>query len=88
MEAGGAVGRGAAEVVASRVPSLEGENRRVAGRGGENSGGEGQADLPVLFSSLSDALHAARFSCLTLSLYHLEVGWFLYPLCCCCFSCH
>ena len=27
----------------------------------------------------TDALHAARFSCLTLSLYHLEVGWFLYP---------
>ena len=23
---------------------------------------------------------AARFSCLTLSLYPLEVGWFLYPL--------
>ena len=27
----------------------------------------------------TDALHATRFSCLTLSSYHLEVGWFLYP---------
>ena len=29
---------------------------------------------------LTDALHAARFSCLCLSLYHLEVGWSLCPL--------
>ena len=27
--------------------------------------------------SASFALHAARFSCLSLSLYHLEVGWSL-----------
>ena len=35
--------------------------------------------MSIRGNTWTDALHAARFSCLTLSLYHLEVGWFLYP---------
>ena len=36
--------------------------------------------MSIRGNTWTDALHAARFSCLTLSLYPLEVGWFLYPL--------
>ena len=35
--------------------------------------------MSIRGNTWTDALHAARFSCLTLSLYHLGVGWFLYP---------
>ena len=36
--------------------------------------------MSIRGNTWTDALHAARFSCLTLSLYPLQVGWFLYPL--------
>ena len=36
--------------------------------------------MSIRGNTWTDALHAARFSCLTLSLYPSEVGWFLYSL--------
>ena len=37
------------------------------------------ACMSIRANAWTDALHAARFSCLSFSLYHLEVGWSLCP---------